>query len=235
MNKFILPWLRKQKIQCPKCNGIIEIYPLLPGQENSLNDLEEEICHKINPQLLYLLPKLSEADRRSREVWISYGHEFPHMVKNWKINLKYLTKEEQTENTIALVKYGIFPLIDVLSFTELIALFLLWCLEDKVTVKPIWLVDVIGLSRARISGILKTLKLWAQVTVYYCPSAKPKARGRQRTYSISDSARKILNDDFKDYLFLREFVKNYIWPFIKSKPNYPWRKDLLVEDNHVSR
>ncbi len=229
--------MRKQKIQCPKCGGTIEVYPLLLGQENSLKDLEEEICHKINPQLLEFLPRLSMTNCRSRELWLSYRSEFPHLVKNWRKNLENqsLTKEEKTENAIALAKYGIFPLIDVLSFNELIALFLLWCLEDKVTVKPIWLVDVMGLSRARISGVLKTLKSWVQITVYSCPSAEPKARGRQRVYSISGSARKILNRDFEGHLFLREFVESCILPFVKSKPDYPWRKDMVVEDNNASR
>jgi hypothetical protein len=117
----------------------------------------------------------------------------------------------------------------------LIALFLLWCLEDEKAVKPVGFIDIMGLSRARISGILKTLRLWSQLTTYSFPNAKPKARGRLRGYSISSTMRNILNEDFEDHLFFGEIIRSVILPFVKANPNHPWRKDLFGENNSALR
>ena len=50
--RFIYPWLEKQVVLCPKCQGRIEMLPLLPTEINGNKSVwEHSICHKIDAEL----------------------------------------------------------------------------------------------------------------------------------------------------------------------------------------
>jgi hypothetical protein len=231
--RFILPWFRRQVVVCPKCSGTIEMFPLVPGEETKDRTLlEHTICHKIDPELLAKLPRLSEADCASRQISLSYRAERHKLTGENKTDREFTELLARDSVFPAYFnKHGIFVLLDILSATTLEALLLLFAEEENAVVNSGWLRTTMRLSAASVSGIVKELKRWSLLIYGPWPEAKGRAKGRLTLYIIHPSARKVLNGDLQNHAFFRSFVMDIAGPVVEKYPQYRWRKDLFGTNN----
>src|SRR5664280_883155 len=124
---FVLPWLKKHVIFCPKCKGTIDTVPLVLGEETKdIALLENTYGLKIDTELLSRIPKLSEADCQSRQKWLSYREEFKHpsgIAKTSEELKEFFTTKDGLVAGFSI--HGIFVLLDFHRLTHLKILFLL--------------------------------------------------------------------------------------------------------------
>lgn len=226
---FVLPWLEKHVIFCPKCNGTIETVPLVWGEETKdIALLETTYGLKIDAELLARLPKLSEADCQSRQKWLSYREEFKHpsgIAKTYEELKEFYTTKDGL--VAGFSRHGIFVLLDVQSMTHLKILFLLLSLEKNILVQTSWLRKALGLSTASVSGILKKLKEWGLVKDCSWDGVKGRARGRQRYFFVCEKTREVLDRDLQNHAFFRKIVRDVVDPVAQRNPADRWRKDLF--------
>ena len=231
--RFILPWLERQVVVCPKCGVPIKMLPFVPGEEiKDLALLEHTSFHKIDADLLAKLLRLSEADCASRQKWLSYRAERHKLTGENKIDEEF-TELLARDNVFPAYfnKHGIFVLLEILSATTLEALLLLLAEGENACVNSRWLRTTMRLSAASVSGIVKELKRWSLLIYGPWPEAKGRARGRLTLYIIHPSARKVLNGDLQTHAFFRSFVMDIAGPVVEKYPQYRWRKDLFGTNN----
>jgi predicted transcriptional regulator len=226
---FVYPWDEMHTVFLPKCNGTIKMLPLVPGEEaKDLERLEYTYGIKIDAELLAKLPKLSEADCKSRQKCLLCQAEllYPTGVPKPYEEIKwfYTTKDGLLEG---FRRHGIFVLVPFHRKTDLKALFLLLSLERNMSAEPLWLMEALGLSAARVSGILKMLKEWGLVKDCIGDGVKGRARGRQRFFFVSEKAREVLDRDLQNHVFFRNWVLDVVGLVAKRHPATQWRKDLF--------
>ena len=84
-----------------------------------------------------------------------------------------------------------------------------------------------GLSAARVSGILKMLKEWGLIKDRSWGGVKGRARGRQRFFFVSEKAREVLEKDLQNHVFFRKMIIEAVGPVAKRYSDEAWRKDLF--------
>jgi len=207
--------------------------PLVPGEETKdLALLEHTICHKIDADLLAMLPRLSEADCASRKKWLVYQSEL-HATNTNKTDKEILQElfAKSIELPPIFVRHGIFALGDCLSATALMALLLLFSEEENALANSRWLRTTMGGSAAKISYTVKELKKCGLVIYCPWPEAKGRAKGRQQGYAVFPSVRKILNGDLQNHAFFLSNLRDVVGPVVEKCPHYLWRKYLFETSN----
>lgn len=230
--RFLLPWQKKYIIVCPKCGGKIETRPLWfwEKRSNKLDELQLQFCHVIDSEFLEKIPVLSENDWKSKQRWDA-------MWKELRDEFGRMRPYEELEDMFKIEKglpkifskYGIFAPIPFFTGSQLETLFLFLCLEPGHCPKQVWFQLVMEISRSYVSTILKKLQRWGLIQAWRAPAraVRGRARGRQQMYELSDGARKILDQDLRNYDFFRDAVIQTVGPIAERSPTYHWRKDLV--------
>jgi len=226
--RFLLPWERKYTIACPKCGGRIETLPLWywERQPDKTNELQARFCHAMDPEFLERVPVLTENDWQSKQRWSAFLNDLKNGfgVAKTSDGQDLLTIKNGLPEIFS--KHGIFSLIPFFTETELKALFLFLCIEPGIAVKQVWFQIVMEISRPYVSTILKKLFDWRLILALK-GFGEGKARGRQLVYTLTDDARKTLDQDLQNHTFFHEAVVQTVRPIVERFSTYSWRKDLV--------
>lgn len=226
---FVFPWEKEYCIVCPKCGGTIETKPLWFWEKQNSTSIQLQFCHALSSEFLEKIPVLSENDWKNWQRWSI-------MRMDLRDYFRGPSREElydaffKIENGLPKIlnKYGIFALIYFFNMTELKVLFLFLSLPGKCPIQ-VFFQQVMGISRSYVLTILKKLRIW-QLIEAWKPQVKGRAQGRQLAYRLSDNARKVLDEDLRNYHFFRDAVVETISQFAEQFPTYPWRKDLVKKN-----
>ena len=225
--RLLLPWEKKYCIVCPKCGGRIETRAIWFWEKQNSKSIQLQFCHALSSEFLEKIPVLSENDWKSWQRWSIMGMDLR--------DSRGASHEElydaffKIENGLPKIlnKYGIFALIYFFNMTELKVLFLFLSLPSKCPLQ-VFFMQVMGISRSYVSTILKELRIWRLIEAYKAgETRKGRARGRQLIYNLADEARRILDEDLRNYDFFRSAVIETVSPVAQEFSNYRWRKDLV--------
>jgi hypothetical protein len=233
--RLVFPWEISHTITCQICGEKIVTQPLWHWEkpDTKINELQPFFCHKIDSTLTKEIPVLTENDWTAHQRLIEFSKELrdeKDQVKSAE-DIERLFSAEKGPSEVFL-KHGIFPLIFSFTKTELKALFLLLCLEPGYSVRQVFFMEEMQVSRTYASMIIKKFTKEKFVTGHRAPT-KGRARGRQLTYAFDGEVRARLDKDLSDFDFFRNEIKKTVRPIALCFNEKPWRKDLGLLDRET--
>lgn len=227
--RLLFPWEKEFTIVCPICGGKTVTTPIWfwEKQADKIARLQSRFCHAAHSGFIEQIPVLSENDLKSRQKRDDFWKELDDESGKAKPyeDVKYLFIADKEPPQIFL-KHGIFALIWFFTETELKALFLFLSMDGGGP-KPVFFEKTMQISKSYVCMILGKLRKWKLAQPYRYP-AKGRAGGRQLVYTLTDQARRILDQNVQDHDFVRKALVEMVKPIAERMPNLGWRKDLLL-------
>ena len=225
--RFLFPWEKTYVMTCAECGRKIETFPLWfwERKEDRIREIQPFSCHTIGPDMISQIPTLTENDWDAGQRWTEYIKEFTD-----ENDLLKPSETDKASGTVvktppqALLKYGIFPLMQLFTEKELQLIHLLLCLDWERALVPRFFVTAMKLSRTSVSNVFQKPIKWRMLNCYQSRDMQieGRARGRQRAYALNFQVRAKLEKDFSDFDFFRNDVKATFRPIGLCYPGLKW-------------